>query len=58
MEEKLVFSSTNTMEIDYICSVFKEHDIPFVKKTEGAGEYLNIMAGNLFNHTINILVSS
>lgn len=58
MEEKLIFSSSNTIEIDYICSVLKENDIAFVRKTEGAGEYLNIMAGNLFNNTTSILVSN
>ena len=58
MEEKLVYSSTNAMEIDYICSVLKENDIPFVKKTEGAGDYLNIATGNLLNYTIKISVSS
>ena len=58
MEEKLVYSSTNAIETDYICSILKENDIPFVKKTDGVGDYLNIAAGNLLNYTINISVSN
>lgn len=58
MEEKLLFSSTDNMEIDYICSVLKEHGITFTKKTEGAGDYLTIAAGNLFNYTTEIFVSN
>ena len=57
MEEKLVFSSMDTVEIDYICSVLKENNIPFVKKTQGAGDYFVIAAGNLFNNDIKIFVS-
>ena len=57
MEEKLVYSSTNTVEVDYICSILKENDIAFIRKTKGAGDYLTIAAGNLFNNTIKIFVS-
>ena len=57
MEEKLVYSGTNTVEVDCICSVLKENDIVFIKKTEGVGDYLKIAAGNLFNYTIMIFVS-
>ena len=57
MEEKLIYSSTNKMEVDYICSILKEKNISFIKKTEGAGEYLAIATGNLFNNTIEIFVS-
>ena len=56
MKEKLVYSSTNTIEIDHICSILKENNIVFIKKAEGAGDYLNIVAGNLFNNTIRIFV--
>ena len=57
MNEKLVFISENTVTIDYICSVLKENNIPYVKKIEGAGEYLTIATGNLFNNPIKIFVS-
>lgn len=57
MEEKLLYSSTDSVKADYICSVLKENNIPFVKKMEGAGEYLNITTGNLLNNSIEILVS-
>lgn len=57
MEEKMVYSSTNSIEVDYICSVLKENGITFTKKTEGAGDYLTIAAGNLFNYTTRIFVS-
>ena len=56
MEEKIVYSSTNNMEVDYICSILKENNIAFIKKTEGAGDYLTIAAGNLFNYTTMVLV--
>lgn len=57
MEEKLVYSNTNITEVDYICSILEENNIAFIKKTEGAGDYLNIAAGNLFNNTIEIFVN-
>jgi len=57
MEEKLLYSSTNNMEVDYVCSLLKENDIAYTKKTEGAGDYLTITAGNLFNYTTKIFVS-
>jgi len=58
MEEKIVYSSTNTIEIDHVCSLLNENNIPFIKKTEGAGDYLNIVTGNLLNNYTEILVSA
>ena len=57
MEEKLIYASTNNLEVDYICSVLKENGIIFTKNTEGAGDYLKIATGNLFNYITKIYVS-
>jgi hypothetical protein len=57
MEEKLVYTGTNNIEVEHICSILKENDIVFTKKTEGAGDYLTIAAGNLFNCNTKIFVS-
>lgn len=42
-----VFSSVNEYEIDLVCGLLKESDIPFIKKDEGAGSYLNISMGDV-----------
>lgn len=57
MEERLVFSSTDNLTVNYICLVLKENDIPFTKTIEGAGEYFAIVAGNTFNNKVRIFVS-
>ena len=57
MEEKLIYSSSNALEADYICSVLKENNVTFVKRTEGAGDYLKIATGNLFSNATKIFVS-
>lgn len=57
MEEKLVFSSTDMVTAEHICSVLKENDIPFTKKIEGAGDYLAIATGNTFNNETQVFVS-
>ena len=56
MKEKLVYSCTDGTKAEYVCSILKENDIPFVKRTAGAGEYLTIVAGTSFNSEINIFV--
>ena len=45
MVEKEVFSSTDEFIVSRICTVFKEKDIPFVRKDGGAVDYLSIKYG-------------
>ena len=45
MVEKEVFSSTDEFIVSQICTVFKEKDIPFVRKDGGAVSYLSIEYG-------------
>ena len=57
MKEKLVFSSRDITEANYICLILKENDIPYNKEIEGAGEYFSVAAGNTFNNEIRIFVN-
>lgn len=45
MVEKEVFSSTDEFIVSRICTVFKEKEIPFVRKDGGAVSYLSIEYG-------------
>ena len=45
MVEKEVFSSTDEFMVSRICTVFKEKEIPFVRKDGGAVSYLSIEYG-------------
>ncbi len=45
MVEKEVFSSTDEFIVSRICMVFKEKEIPFVRKDGGAVSYLSIEYG-------------
>lgn len=50
MEEKEVveielFSSSNEYEINQICSVLTENNIPFIRKNDGSGSYMNLYMG-------------
>ncbi len=45
MKEIKVFSSNDDLLIDRICAIFREKGIPFIKKEEGAGSYMNIAFG-------------
>jgi len=45
MNEIKVFTSNDDLVIDRICEIFKERDIPFIKKEEGAGNYIKIVYG-------------
>ena len=58
MEEKLLYSSTDNLEIDHICALLKDNNITYIKKTDGVGDYLTIATGSLFKYTIKVFVSS
>ena len=57
MNEKLVFSSTDLLHTDHICSALKENNIAFYKKVQGTGEYFAITTGNTFNNEIRVFVN-
>lgn len=45
MEEKLLFSSVNDLDINQICAILEENNIPFVRRDDGSGAYMNIYMG-------------
>ena len=57
MNEQLIFSSTDLVLSEQVCSLLKDNNIPFVKKVPGLGEYLTIVTGNSFNNPIQIYIS-
>lgn len=43
--ENLLFSTSNEYEINQICSILTENNIPFIKKNDGSGSYMNLYMG-------------
>lgn len=43
--EKLLFSTSNEHEINQICSILTENNIPFIRKNDGSGSYMNLYMG-------------
>ena len=43
--EVQLFSSSNGFEINQICVILNENNIPYIIKNEGSGSYLNISMG-------------
>ena len=41
MQEKEIFESTEESIVIQACEILKENEIPFVRKDEGSGSYLN-----------------
>ena len=58
MKEIKVFSSNDDLLIDRICAIFREKNIPFIKKEDGAGSYMNIAFGKSPMSKKTIFVSS
>ena len=40
-----IFSSSNEYEINQVCSILSNNNIPFIKKDYGSGSYMNIYFG-------------
>ena len=40
-----IFSSTNEYEINQVCAILKDNNIPFIRKDYGSGSYMNIYFG-------------
>lgn len=46
MEEKEVFSSSEEFLIGQVCEILKNNNITYVRRNEGAGDYLNKTCGS------------
>ena len=40
-----MFSSLDEYEIDQICAILKDNNIPFIRKDSGSGSYMNLYMG-------------
>lgn len=40
-----IFSSSNEYEINQVCSILNDNNIPFIRKDYGSGSYMNIYFG-------------
>ena len=40
-----LFLSVDEYEVNQVCAILKDNDIPFIKKTDGSGAYMNIYMG-------------
>lgn len=45
-EEVELFTSSNEYEVNEICAVLTDNKIPFIKKNDGTGSYLNLYMGS------------
>lgn len=55
-EEILLFSSLNDYQINEICAMLTENNIPFIRKDDGVGSYMNLYMGHSYQEK-NIFVS-
>lgn len=47
-EEILLFSSLNDYQINEICAMLTENNIPFIRKDDGIGSYMNLYMGHSY----------
>ena len=40
-----LFSTSNEYEINQICAILMENNIPFIRKNDGSGSYMNLYMG-------------
>ena len=45
IEEIQLFSSIDECIIEQVCAILNNNNIPFIKKTDGSGSYINISMG-------------
>lgn len=43
-----IFTSSNEYEINQVCAILTDNNIPFVRKDDGSGSYINIYMGQSF----------
>ena len=58
MEEKKLFEDSDEFLVKQIESILKENNIPYVRKDEGAGSYMNVTYGQSFGLSKAIYVSN
>lgn len=58
MEEKKLFEDSDEFLVKQIESILKENDIPYSRRDEGAGSYINVTYGQSFGLAKSIYVSS
>jgi len=46
--EVQIFVSSNEYEINQVCAILTDNNIPFVRKDDGSGSYINIYMGQSF----------
>lgn len=47
-EEILLFSSLNDYQINEVCAILTENNIPFIRKDDGVGSYMNLYMGHSY----------
>lgn len=47
-KEILVFSSLNDYQINEVCAILTENNIPFIRKDDGVGSYMNLYMGHSY----------
>ena len=47
-EEILLFSSLDDYQINEVCAILTENNIPFVRKDDGVGSYMNLYMGHSY----------
>ncbi len=57
MEEKAVLSTNNESDLNQSIVILKENSIPYIVKTEGAGDYFRVAMGNSLGNISTIYVS-
>ena len=50
-----IFSSSNEYEINQVCAILKDNNIPFIRKDYGSGSYMNIYMGQSIQETSIII---
>lgn len=54
-EEMQLFSSLNDYQINEVCAILTENNIPFIRKDNGVGSYMNLYMGHSYQEK-NIFV--
>ena len=58
MEEKKIFEDSDEFLVKQIEAILKENNIPYSKRDEGAGSYINVTYGQSFGLAKSIYVSN
>ena len=58
MEEKKIFEDSDEFLVKQIEAILKENNIPYSRRDEGAGSYINVTYGQSFGLAKSIYVSS